>query len=1004
MIRVKASRSASVILASVAIALGLFTSSARGQESKLPRYTVTEWTVRDGAPSDVGSIEQTTDGFVWLSTGTGLYRFDGISFVRMQAPLYPAIPNELSGGLLAVEGGGLWVGARDRFILLRNGRIEKEHVLSRDLGRAVDVIHDPERGLIALTTKSMLQLSDGGWTRLAPAEVAITDATYFRAFRSSNGSLWVATSAGIYQQMRPKGSYIRRTTSADHGSFSETSDGSVWHHDFSAGLTRFDPTGAVDRWSADRGGSIQAIGASTVLLSSMEGLHVLKLPPRAPPDESNGVPQPIVTEAPDEELSGVEVRDLMLDREGNVWAATFDGLIRLRPNRLVQPRGVEGTGGISAGPDGQMALASYSRGFMLINEQTHHVEELGNNLSFVHRDDRGVVWVGGRGRSGLMRIDKGRVSELPTPVVTPGAYIMAIAIDAEGAPWMSSNPGGLYRWNGKEWIARGGLEALPTNARVISKTSTGDLWFGTTGNRAYRLRNGNVTAYDEQAGVDIGSIRSIATRNENVFIAGADGVAMLDGRRFRRLLSRNESFLGVSSAIATRDGELWVNQANGILRVSRSELSKARLDASYLVEVERFDHRDGLVGGPTQTAPFPTAAEADDGKLWFTAGNVVHIDPRKIARNLIPPITHVMTMDDGQGKHLLDAENRLPLGLRDIIVSYTATSLSDPSLVKFKYRLGNEDVWRDNGNAREVRLNNLEPGSFEFTVKASNGDGIWGEPSDPIRFLVPSHFHERTWFKAFCVVSAVALLFLVLHLRSVQVASRVRERLRERACEREDIARDLHDTLLQGVHGLVLQMQVICNALPKNDPQRPSIEQAMDGADALIREGRERVSDLRLNDLNGDLGSYFRSIGAAFKGAEVTQLVVEECGRPKEMNPLASLEVRRILSEALINALRHAKAATVRLTLDYSDRELLARVHDDGVGIPSSVLAAGGRPGHWGLKSMRERAAQLGGRLEIRSGNGKGTLYELRVPSSVAYARSKSGWRTWLPLINASFR
>jgi len=251
---------------------------------------------------------------------------------------------------------------------------------------------------------------------------------------------------------------------------------------------------------------------------------------------------------------------------------------------------------------------------------------------------------------------------------------------------------------------------------------------------------------------------------------------------------------------------------------------------------------------------------------------------------------------------------------------------------------------------------------------------------------------------------AVALAGLVIAVawyqhRRRQVAEQLYIRLEERVAERTRIARDLHDSLLQGFQGLLFQLHAARTLLPARPAEaRQLLETVLDRADAAIAESRAAVQDLRsagpeggdllatLEALGEELGTAARAADAGGEPAPACRVLV--MGKVRPLDPLVRDEVYRIAREALRNAFRHASASAIEAELSYGTRTFSLRIRDDGVGINPGVLANGGRPGHWGLPGMRERAQRFGGRLNIWSDNGAGTEAALAIPAAVAYAKS----------------
>jgi signal transduction histidine kinase len=252
------------------------------------------------------------------------------------------------------------------------------------------------------------------------------------------------------------------------------------------------------------------------------------------------------------------------------------------------------------------------------------------------------------------------------------------------------------------------------------------------------------------------------------------------------------------------------------------------------------------------------------------------------------------------------------------------------------------------------------------------------------------------WFTALCLAGAVLVLWFAYRLHLHRTTLRLRQRLEERHGERERIARELHDTLLQGIQGLMLRFHVAASHLPEG-PVRERLRQALDAADGVLVEGRDRVSELRASsDEVTDLAASYAVLAAEFGvgDAPVLRLVVE--GDACQLDPLVSDELYRIGREALFNAFIHAGAREIEVEISFDVDALRLRFRDDGRGIEPPILMDG-RDGHWGLRGMRERAEKIGARLDILSGEGRGTEVALSLPARHAYVRgTHGGWRRLL--------
>jgi len=318
--------------------------------------------------------------------------------------------------------------------------------------------------------------------------------------------------------------------------------------------------------------------------------------------------------------------------------------------------------------------------------------------------------------------------------------------------------------------------------------------------------------------------------------------------------------------------------------------------------------------------------------------------------------------------------------------------------VRFRYQLEGHDYdWQDAQGRRQAFYGDLAPGTYRFHVIAANNDGVWNETGAAMNFTVLPAYYQTTWFQILCIAVFVFLLWLFSHLRLRRVAARMQARLEERLAERERIARDLHDTLLQGVASAYMQLDVANDRLPADSPAKPLVQHVLDLMKQVSEEGRDAIRSLRSPAPEVDnLEQVLSRVQEEFPGQPSVDFRVIVEGKLRPLHPLIRDEVYRIGREALINAFRHANATKIEVEIEYTARSLVITVRDDGVGIDSKVLQTG-REGHWGLSNMRERAEKIGARLNVLSRPGAGTEVQLAVPGKIAFqvTTSKPLWR-WL--------
>jgi signal transduction histidine kinase len=342
----------------------------------------------------------------------------------------------------------------------------------------------------------------------------------------------------------------------------------------------------------------------------------------------------------------------------------------------------------------------------------------------------------------------------------------------------------------------------------------------------------------------------------------------------------------------------------------------------------------------------------------------------------------------------LRSDLTLPALTRALEIDYTALSFAIPQRVQFRYKLeGHDKEWRDPGTRRQAFYNDLHPGSYTFRVVASNNDGLWNEQGATLAFSVAPAWYQTKWFRYSCVLAAVVLLWAIYQIRLQQLAKTFNLELEARVSERTRISRDLHDTLLQSFHGVLLRFQAASQLLFKRPTEaKTTLDSAIEEAAQAISQSREAIQGLRsLPVQSGDLGLAIQALGEEFaarvRAQNAVEFSVDVRGKTRDLNPAVRDEIYQIACEALRNAFRHSNGKRVVVQIQYEARELCLTVRDDGCGFDQT---AGGsvHAGHFGLYAMSERARLVGGHLELWSEVGSGTQVELRVPASFAYTKS----------------
>jgi signal transduction histidine kinase/ligand-binding sensor domain-containing protein len=970
------------------------TAHALDPDRRLTQYIHTSWRIQDGSlPAGMFSITQTSDGFLWLLSLPGdLYRFDGVRFVPWPVPPGP------SGKVLADSAGGLWVTARE-LVHLKNGIVASTFDLA-DTHGFQSVSEDPEGNVwVGLRGQDapLCNASDNGVKCIGK-----NDGLPLREINAvlpdGSGGLWLGGSNALVHWNR--GGVIETyPVKASITSLARTPDGTLWVGLFEQGsglglqelrdgvlktfvTPHFDgSTVSVTSLMVDRDGNLWA-GTDAAGVVRIQGGAVERY------RQTDG-------------LSGDSVWALFEDREGIVWAGTTSGIDSFRDPRVVTFSAVQGLGkdlaaGLLAGRDGTIWVANNGSLDRIRNGTVTSIRRSdglpGTQVAAMLEDRAGNMWVGVD--DGLYLFKDGRFRRLPEPDHQALGMVVGLTEDVDGNIWAAraGRPRKLVRI--RDFQVRDVFPAsqVPLGSN-LSPDPQGGIWIATSAGDVVLLRKGKV-----ETTVSLEPRSSPLNRH---VVAGADGSVLVSSENgllgwragtVQRMTTKNGLPCDfVITFVQDTAKHWWLYTRCGIVGFSDAELEKWWANPDAIIQNRVYDAFDGA---QPNIGSFKAAASTSDGRVWFSSGVVVQmLDPSRIPQPARPAAASVESVIVDRKEFA--AIDNLEVGphVRDLQIDYTSPTFSIPQKVTFRYKLeGYDDDWREAGPRRQAFYTDVPPGKYAFRVIAANSDGVWNERAARLDFSVAPAYYETNWFRALCAMLLLLLAWAGYRLRVRQLHRQFEMTLDARVAERTRIARDLHDTLLQSFHGLLLRFQTAFNLLPDRPAESKQVlASAIDQAAGAITEGRDAVQGLRASATEvNDLADSIRALGEELAGEDAAEvfLRVEVQGTPRALHPIVRDEVFRIAGEALRNAFRHAAAKQIEVELRYDERQLRVRVRDDGRGIDSEVLRGEGREGHFGLRGMRERAKLAGGKLTVWSGLGTGTEVELSIPAPHAYISS----------------
>ncbi len=609
----------------------------------------------------------------------------------------------------------------------------------------------------------------------------------------------------------------------------------------------------------------------------------------------------------------------------------------------------------------------------------------------------GDLWIGFYS-GGISLLRNGRAVNYGRRDGLPGVTIFALAQDPGGTLWASSSAG-LFRLEKNAWKRIGRAWGFPGGqARALYVDRSGTLWVAAQNTLVFLPKGARKF---QPTGIPVGIVRGFAQApNGRLWMAETTrSVRPVPRPTSLAPSAKTEVRVGSEGILFSRSGALWITTlGDGLLRSSDPQKLSGKPDR-FSPSLQSYTVEDGL-SNQVDTCVF----QDRDGNIWVAT--LAGLDRFLLtpANNLRPlsrdpqprPPSVESIVANGQSYTQL-ARLKLPAGTKNIEIHYTAADLANPWLIQFRYRLDGVDAqWQDVGARRVAYYTNLRPGNYQFHVLEGNELRGWRSQPGLIDFTIPPFWYQRVWFRALCVAIPLLLLWTLYQLRLRQLRLQFSLALETRLDERTRIARELHDTLLQSFHGLLFQFQAARNLLPrKPDSAIRTLDKAILSTEQALAEGRDAIRGLRpetasqrdLAELLTEAGHGLAEAGALNGHRAGFRVIVE--GKPRRLAPALHGEVYRIGREVILNAFRHAMAESIEVEILYDEPQLRLRIRDDGKGIDRKDLESSGRPGHWGLPGIRERAQRIGSQLDFWTETGAGTEVELRVPAAVAYEKQQ---------------
>lgn len=977
-------------------------------------FYVRSWTVDDGTPTNtVMGVVRRADGYLWVATRVGLFRFNGEEFKSVPRVSAAALPDYVSPAICEDSRRRMWLGkfgivacvggADVRVFRVGDGLPEQ---------RPISMAEDKDGSLwvsYKSTAVPLCRIREGKVEALGPDAAGVSGADETWLVRDPRGPIWFASGCqvGVLRDGRLATLLTRERPVT---SLAAAGRGGVWFSD-GAGI-----------WSAREDGRVEPLG----------------------------------------EVPGGRVSVLHEDGRGQLWVACNTEKTaalflyenkRFRPVPVVCPHVM----GLADDREGNLWVSTRRTGLIQVRVRTVElVKPISDMLAGVQSfcEDRGGMCFA-VSVNGLLASSQGQAwREMTEPLGWRGGFAECVAADPLGGVWLGTKEHGLMRWCDGVFSGVAGTDGLEDPwVHSLLPGSNKTLWFGTARRRLYRLHDGRLTLFPvppgggglaalaEDAGKNIwvatqnglllrvhgeslvdetpqvskppDAIRCLhATPDGSLWIGYATcGLGRLKQGVFQRF-SQGEGIEGKAvSQILTTDGDgwLWCAGDRGIFRVKLAELEAVAAGKPGKVRPVLCGRGEGWPVMQASCENWPRAARNRSGELCMSmVGGMAIIRPQRgLDYPPEPPVVLICRLtvngrcvaayesglvEDGAAGGPPPADLRghpgglsLGRGVRQLGIEYDVVSFTGRENVRFRYRMeGLDETWVEAGPQRVAYFSMLPPGRYRFHVTACNNHGVWNDAGTSLDFTVVPYYWQTRWFRGLLLLAvagiaggAVWLAMRRRHLRKLERLERQQALERERAehkrvleQERARIARDLHDDL----GASLTEVAVLADA----GRQVPTIDQTPGLFNAISGKSRQMVAALDaivwavdpeedslqslVDYLAGFAGDYLAPSGIACRfSIPVAFPAILLPGNVRH-------ELFLTVKETLHNAVRHAGATEVTFHITFDHALLTISIADNGAGFDVSAA-----PDGHGLRNSAERLNPLGGACTIDSRPGSGT-------------------------------
>jgi ligand-binding sensor domain-containing protein/signal transduction histidine kinase len=963
----------------IVVSATVFTAHAQTSDG----YSRRVWQTQDGLPQDtINALVQTRDGYLWIGTSSGLARFDGFRFTVFNHENTPALREESIYSLYCSRDGTLWVGTEGGGLVryragafelfatnegLTNGFVRTIHEDSRgnlwvgtdrglfrfESGKLIRV--DNTAGIPAMSVHAMLEdrqgrlwvggfgllvLSDG--PAVYRSSKSLADNSVRALAESNDGTIWVATIGGLHRVRGgdPASVFTTSPITPHNTSFLyHTKDDALWAGTYGQGLFRY------------RGEETTMYRAATLLPDN----HILTL---------------------------------LEDSESNFWVGTQNGLLRLSRSVVSTvatgaPGAPESIKTVYQDPDGSIWMTSLTGTLYHLQGSQAMPAELpaaaaGLVVRTVFRDSTGTLWIGTNGE-GALRITSQGVERYTMKQGLSNDFVRAFCETRDGSIWIGTD-GSLSRWRSGGFQNFYSAEGLAYDSiRALLEARSGDLWVATDGGVS-RFHDGVLVRDPRLAALDGEKVWAMHEDADGGLWFGTPGAGLfllqadkLTNFTTKHGLASNK----IHQILEDPRANLWLSSPSGVFSVKRQDLQQTLSNPSHRPAISLYGTSEGMETNQMNGGVQPAGAITASGEVWFpSTRGAVRIVPDQSPQASVPHVLIEQVIADGQEALLKDTIEVGP-GEGRLEIHYTAIRLRSSERIRFRYLLeGFDREWTETAGRRVAYYTNLPAGSYRFRVAAYEVDDPRYSAEAVASIRLRPRFYKTIWFVGLCaaILAAAGMVAYRLHVRQIHA------RFAAVLAERNRLAREMHDTVIQGCVGVTALLDA-ATSLQQSSPDvtRALLLRARKQVQISVDEARRAVWNMRHEAVQGEGLTYaLEQLARQVTVTSGVRIACESTGTNVPLDARVEHDLVMIAKEAVLNAVNHGGPQNVLLSTSFEPDRLHVRVTDDGCGFDPSVTA--NPEEHYGLVGMSERAKQTGGTFTLNSAPGSGTEVHVTVP------------------------